>query len=232
MIRVAASSVPAVTADQMREVDRIMVEELHIELVQMMENAGRSLAELAIRLFGPQRATVLAGPGGNGGGGLVAARHLANRGVSVRVALSRPAAEMDRVPAHQLRILERMGVPIAGEPAPAEVILDALIGYSLHGDPTGHAGELIEWANGQPVPVLALDTPSGLDATTGEPGSPCVLATATLTLALPKTGVMKAPQVVGRLFLADISVPPSVYARMGIDAPFLFREDVIVEIGD
>jgi NAD(P)H-hydrate epimerase len=80
--------------------------------------------------------------------------------------------------------------------------------------------------------VLALDTPSGLDVTTGEPGSPCVHATATLTLALPKTGVLKATQWVGRVFVADISVPPSVYRRMGIDVPFLFREDAIVEIGD
>ena len=227
-----ASSVPTVTADQMREVDRIMVEELHIELVQMMENTGRNLAELAIRLFEPVTATVLAGPGGNAGGGLAAARHLSNRGVSVRVVLSRPAAEMAPVPAHQLRILDRMGVPAAGEAEPADVIVDALIGYSLRDDHARPAAALIEWANTQPAPVLALDTPSGLDATTGEPRSPRIRATATLTLALPKTGVVKAPQWVGRLFVADISVPPSVYRRMGIDAPSVFREDAIVEIGD
>ncbi len=209
-----------------------MVEELHIELVQMMENAGRSLAELAIGLLGPRTVTVLAGPGGNGGGGLVAARHLANRGVSVRVVLARTAAQMAPVPAHQLQVLEQMGVPTAGEAGPADVILDALIGYSLHGDPTGRSGELIEWANEQPSLVLALDTPSGLDATTGEPGSPCVEATATLTLALPKTGVLKAPHWVGRLFLADISVPASAYRRMGIDVPVLFRENAIVEIAN
>ena len=72
---------PAVTAAQMREVDRAMVEDFHIELVQMMENAGRNLADLAVRHFGPRSTVVLAGSGGNGGGGLVAARHLANRGV-------------------------------------------------------------------------------------------------------------------------------------------------------
>ena len=67
--------VPALTTDQMREVDRIMVEDLHIELVQMMENAGRSLAELAVARFSPAIVVVLAGPGGNGGGGMVAAEH-------------------------------------------------------------------------------------------------------------------------------------------------------------
>src|SRR6516165_2572501 len=77
----APEDLPALTADQMRAVDRAMIEDLHIDLVQMMENAGRNLAELAIRLFSPTTCVVLAGPGGNGGGGLAAARHLTNRGV-------------------------------------------------------------------------------------------------------------------------------------------------------
>jgi len=79
MRTVSRGAVPALTTEQMRAVDRAMVEDLHIELVQMMENAGRGLAELAITRFSPDSVTVLAGPGGNGGGGLVAARHLANR---------------------------------------------------------------------------------------------------------------------------------------------------------
>ena len=77
---------PSVTADQMREVDRAVIEDFHIELMQMMENAGRGMAEVAVDLFRPRRVLVLAGPGGNGAGGLVAARHLSNRGVMVRVA--------------------------------------------------------------------------------------------------------------------------------------------------
>jgi len=88
MTMIDSRSIPALTASQMREVDRIMAEDLHIELVQMVENAGRSLAELALRRFRPATVTVLAGPGGNGGGGLAAARHLANRGAGVRVTLS------------------------------------------------------------------------------------------------------------------------------------------------
>ena len=70
---------PALTVDQMRDVDRAMVHHFHIGLDVMMENAGRALADLAHRRFGPHKAIVLAGPGGNGGGGLVAARHLSNR---------------------------------------------------------------------------------------------------------------------------------------------------------
>ena len=77
--------VPAITTEQMIEVDRVMVEDLDIDLVRMMENAGRSLAVLAMTLFEPRTVQVLAGSGGNGGGALVAARHLSNRGVEVRV---------------------------------------------------------------------------------------------------------------------------------------------------
>jgi NAD(P)H-hydrate epimerase len=218
---------PAVTAAQMREVDRAMIEDFHIGLVQMMENAGAGLARLAVEAYTPSRVVVLAGRGGNGGGGLVAARHLANRGLVVHVVLAEPAAQLTPVPAHQLEILCRMGVPVttvspAGPAAAAldqvgevDLILDALIGYSLLGDPTEPTAGLIRWANAHPAPVLSLDTPSGLDVTTGVAAHPCLLADATLTLALPKTGLLRTREV-GRLHLADISVPPLLYQRMGM----------------
>lgn len=221
--------IPALTREQMREVDRIMVEDLHIDLAQMMENAGRNLAELALRRFQPNTVTVLAGPGGNGGGGLVAARHLANRGVDVRVTLSRPHADLGPVPAHQLDIVTRMGIPVPVDPHPATLLIDALIGYGLRGDPTGRAAELIDWANRQASPILALDAPSGLDVTTGRVGTPCIQATATLTLALPKIGLLDARHT-GQLFLGDISVPPALYRRLGLAVTPVFASDTIVEL--
>lgn len=137
--------------------------------------------------------------------------------------------ELAPVPAHQLDILLRMGVAVAPEPKPAAVILDALIGYSLRGDPAGRAAELITWANYHQVPVLALDTPSGLDVSSGRAGQPCIRATATLTLALPKVGLIGAPEV-GELYLGDISVPPSLYRAMGIEVAPLFGGDSIVRL--
>ena len=116
MRTVSRTAVPALTTEQMRAVDRAMVDDLHIELVQMMENAGRSLAELAITRFSPTSVTVLAGPGGNGGGGLVAGRHLANRGCQVQIVFSEPG-RLTPVPAHQADILARMGVTIASRPS-------------------------------------------------------------------------------------------------------------------
>src|SRR6516162_8691981 len=228
MRAVSRSAVPALTTEQMRAVDRAMVDDLHIELVQMMENAGRNLAELAITRFSPGSVTILAGPGSNGGGGLVAARHLANRGCQVQVVLSEPD-RLTPVPAHQADILARMGVSTASRPATANLVIDALIGYSLRGDPAGAAAELITWANDQAAPILALDTPSGLDLTTGMAGAPAIWATATLTLALPKVGLLDAPSA-GELYLADISVPPLVYQRMGIAVPPLFRQSSLLQI--
>src|SRR5215472_9001334 len=115
MRTLSRGAVPALTTEQMREVDRAMVEDLHIELVQMMENAGRNLAELAITRFSPASVTVLAGTGGNGGGGLVAARHLANRDCQIQVVLSEPD-RLTPVPAHQADILAQMGVTITRQP--------------------------------------------------------------------------------------------------------------------
>ncbi|HDH03838.1 MAG TPA: NAD(P)H-hydrate epimerase, partial [Actinobacteria bacterium] len=219
-------AIPLISADQMREVDRIMIEEVGIELIQMMENAGRNLADLAIRRFAPGSVVVLAGNGGNGGGGLVAARHLANRGVRVTVILVATSAKLTRVPGHQFGILQRMGVEIAVNPTAADLVVDAMIGYSLSGDPTGRSAELIDWAN-QQAAVLSLDNPSGLDVTTGVAGSPCVAATATMTLALPKTGLVTADQA-GELYLADISVPPSVYSSIGLGQVDLFADGTII----
>ena len=219
-----------ITTDQMREVDRVMIEDLHITLLQMMENAGRNLSTLAQRRFAPGRVTVLAGPGGNGGGGLVAARHLANRGIDVTVTPARPVEDFAEVPAHQASILSRMGVPFNADPQPADLVIDAVIGYSIQGDPRGRAVDLIRWANESEAPILALDGPSGLDLTSGRAGDPTIAATATMTLAMPKQGLGEHPDLVGELYLADISVPPSVYESLGIEVGDMFGSEFVVRI--
>jgi len=101
----------------------------------------------------------------------------------------------------------------------ADLVVDALIGYSLRGAPRGRTAELIGLCNGSARRVLALDVPSGRDATTGEAPGSVVRPERTMTLALPKTGLARLP---GDLYLADVGVPPEVYARLGISlaAPF------------
>lgn len=237
-------SVPSLTTAQMIEVDRAMMEDYGIELIQMMENAGRCLADLTRRRFldgDPRGRTVvvLAGRGGNGGGALVAARRMHNWGADVQVFLTSESEGFEGVPGHQLNILERMEVTIRGSGAlkgqsEVAVILDGMIGYSLRGAPRGAAAEAIEWANRQSAPVLSLDVPSGLDATEGAGLEPVVRADATLTLALPKEGLYSRSVVeyVGELYLADISVPPALYEseRIGASPGPLFWENDILRL--
>lgn len=236
------SAIPVVTAAEMREVDRLMVEEYGVWLMQMMENAGRNLAELARRQLGGsvlgKDLIVAAGQGNNGGGGLVAARHLANWGAGVAVLLE--GAGLSGVPALQWEILKRLPLEkrLAQDALSAltdykgDLIIDALIGYGLAGPPRGWTACLIEAINDQNRPVIALDVPSGLDATTGEIYHPCIRATATLTLALPKAGLMKpgAREAVGALYLADIGVPETLYEKLGLAVGRLFARDAIIPV--
>jgi NAD(P)H-hydrate epimerase len=229
--------VPAVTADQMRAVDRMAVEEFGLGILQMMENAGRNLAlhvmdmlDLAQASPGGGRrgeVTVLAGSGGNSGGGLCCARHLNNRGFKVWVVLDRDPRMLRGAAAHQLNILQAAGVQPA-DPTQAgelmgrsQIVVDALIGYGLRGAPRGRTAELIKLCNQHAARVLSLDVPSGLDATTGEAPGPVVRPERTLTLALPKTGLQRVP---GDLYLADIGIPPEVFQRLGVPFQPPFEE--------
>ena len=238
------STVPSISTEQMREVDRLMIEEYGITLVQMMENAGRDLAQLARERFlagdpRGKRVLVLAGTGGNGGGGLVCARRLHNMGADVSVNLSSPPERMADVTRMQLGILERMGVAseVAGPDAvlpSADLAVDALIGYSLKGALSGPTAALVRAANESEAPVLALDVPSGVEGTTGEVHEPAIHAAATMTLALPKLGLEAeaARADVGELYLADIGVPPSLYARLtpAVEVGAIFATDEIIKL--
>ena len=241
---------PYLTTEQMVEVDRAMIEDFKIGLIQMMENAGRNLASLARRRFfdgnpSGRKVVVLSGTGGNGGGSLVAARRLHNWGASVTVFTTKSAPDFTPVPAHQLDILHRMKVSVSEAGVPREpheddepaLILDGVIGYSLKGAPRGAAADLIRWANAQHergVPILALDAPSGVDTTTGTVFDPAIRATATMTLALPKEGLRQkgVEERVGEFYLADISVPPGLYSEpaLALSVGHLFAEEDVIRL--
>lgn len=230
--------IPAITRAQMIEVDRFMIEEFDITLLQMMENAGRNLAILARDILGGElrdkNITVLCGGGNNGGGGLAAARHLVNWGAGVLVCLAVPANKLKDTPAHQLRTLQRMKVPVSNSlpSGDTDLIIDALIGYGLRGEPRGKTAQWIQKANRAKVPILSLDIPSGLDADTGSPSGDCIRAHMTLTLALPKAGMRAAgaAQYLGDLYIGDIGVPPALLREIGIDSVHLFTSSPIVKI--
>jgi len=225
--------VSSLSVDQMREVDRIVMAEMGPSLLQMMENAGSVLAEFTCEQWprgvrvGP--VVVLAGAGHNGGGGLCAAYHLLCQGANVCVCLGGGESSLKKATAKQLlRFREAGGLVIDIEEMlglTPFLVIDALIGYGMHGVPCGLIAELIHWASAGSAPVLSLDIPSGLNADTGMPSHdtashPCIRATKTLTLALPKQGLTAA--CVGELWLADIGIPGSVFQMLGIDveSPF------------
>jgi NAD(P)H-hydrate epimerase len=237
------TDIPFITTDQMREVDRLMIDEFHIGLEQMMENAGRNLARLAVDRFldgapADKRVIVLAGSGGNGGGGLVAARRLAGWGARVSIHLTREPSELTGVPAIQLSALSGLDVRIRNginaADSSAGLIIDAIIGYSLSGPPTGIAADMITFANENPVPVLSLDVPSGLDSTTGEAHHPAMRSDATLTLALPKIGLKTAEARghIGELYVGDIGIPAALYRAesLQIEIPHIFDADDVVRV--
>ena len=130
--------VPALTTEQMRELDRVAIEETGPSLLQMMENAGRNLALLAMELMGTRwrsaRVVILAGSGCNGGGGICAARHLSNHGVSVSLCLAEPD-RMSEAAAIQRRIFQYTdGTEVRSSELAnleSDLIIDALIGYGL-----------------------------------------------------------------------------------------------------
>ncbi|MEX2210355.1 MAG: NAD(P)H-hydrate epimerase [Gaiellaceae bacterium] len=219
---VPGAALPWLELEQMRELDRIAVEEHGLTLERMMENAGRSLAELARRLLGGRVAgrsiAVLAGRGGNGGGGLVAARHLTNAGADVAVVLARTEG-LAPVTRDQLQILRSMGVAPGDPPAHADLVVDALLGYSQAGPPREDVARLIEWTHGRRV--VSLDLPSGILH------EPHVTAEATLTLAAPKRILL---DVAGMLYLADVSIPAAAYERLGVAWPPPFATSAIVRI--
>lgn len=237
-----ALPLPALSAQQMAEVDRLMTEELGVDTLQLMELAGQAVAAFTRNRFlggdaRGKRVTALCGSGGNGGDAMVAARLLNAWGATVAVHLTHAANDLTGAAAHQATILQKMGItpvtPDAGAPVldAVDVIIDGLLGFSLKGAPHGTTQALIEDANRADIPVMAIDVPSGLDATTGETPGVCIRAAATLTLALPKKGLGTGPgrSAAGDIAVADIGVPPSVYGHIGVrldSPPFAARSFV------
>lgn len=239
-----ALAVPTLDNDQTRAIERLLTDDFRIDPLQQLENAGRALAELAVRMIdlplNDAAVLVLAGKNNHGAAALVAARHLLARGAWVQIAGTHPPEQYKDLSAHQLAILQAMGTTFlwreegAATPLPeVDLMLDAMIGYGMRGDPRGRARDLVLQANGSHTPILSLDVPTGVDSEDGACFQPHIRAAATLALALPKRGLLIPParSACGRLFVADQAWPLDVYAEVGIDdPPLLFRQDSLVEL--
>lgn len=242
-----ASEVPMVSAAEMREIQRVAIEEYDLAILQLMENAGASAARLAMAMLGGkaqgQRVVVLAGGGNKGAAGLCAARHLSNWGFLVEPIFGAVEEEMSPTARRQAQILRasRVEAHLDGGQSEltleehlhrADLVIDALVGYGLQGPPVGIAAAAVEMASGSGRPILSLDVPTGVDATTGEIARPAIIATTTLFLDLPKRGPMEpvCREHVGILYLADLGVPRRVFDRFGIVVQGVFSEGPLIRI--
>jgi NAD(P)H-hydrate epimerase len=208
---------------QMAEADRLTVA-AGTPGVVLMENAGASVAREIVDRWLPRPVTILCGPGNNGGDGFVTARHLAEAGWPVRVAL---LGSRDRLTGEARHHAERWSGAV--EPVTsaaldgAELIVDALFGAGLDRALEGPAAETLAAASGKAVPIIAIDVPSGVMGDTGE-GLGAVAADLTITFFRKKPGHLLLPGRVlcGEILLADIGIPASVLETI---APDTFEND-------
>jgi ADP-dependent NAD(P)H-hydrate dehydratase / NAD(P)H-hydrate epimerase len=213
----SGTPIPTLRSAQVREVDRLTEARFGVPTAWLMEAAGWQIARHC-----RGRAVVLCGRGNNGGDGLAAARHLHRWGRLAGVACT-DAGALRGPAADEAAALRALGVAIAAEAdlRDAQVVVDALLGTGLSRPAGGQIAEWIEVVNASGRRVVAVDVPSGLDADTGLAAGPCVRASLTVTLGLPKPGLTTAdgPAYTGEVWVADIGVPFEAYEAIGVTVP-------------
>jgi hydroxyethylthiazole kinase-like uncharacterized protein yjeF len=234
------------TAEEMQHCDRVAISKFGIPSIVLMENAGRSVADVAEGEFGPvtrKLIYVLCGKGNNGGDGFVVARHLHSRGGKVKVFLVARASNLKGDPKTNLAILQetikkersstlqlydKAGASnLKKQPSP-DLIIDALFGTGFSGAVKGEYEKIIRWMNGSDARVIAVDVPSGVDADNGKVENVAVAADATVTMGLRKIGLLvyRGRECSGTVRVADIGIPRIVYQRSGIRTWYVQRADV------
>jgi len=216
-----------VDASTMRQLDERAIKGYGIPGVILMENAGRGVTDLILKGF-PQvlgkKVAIFAGKGNNGGDGLVVARHLSNRGVKVAVYLLGRTTDIKGDARANLDIWKAMKGEVreilssedikgyGSEIRHAGLIVDAIFGTGLLSSVEGLYGEVIDFINSLHKPVVSIDVPSGLDASTGHILGHCIKAEVTATMALPKIGLLLYPGAgyAGRIEVIDIGMPKAL----------------------
>lgn len=168
---------------------------------------------------------MLAGTGNNGGDGLAAARHLHRWGRLVRVCCT-DRSKLKDAAALEADALEAAGVRIEDDLVldGAEAVVDALLGTGLSRPPNGRYAAWIDVVNASGLEVVSVDVPSGLESDSGEMLEPCVRASRTVTLGLPKPGLLtkSAKAMVGEIEVVDIGLPAPALSAVGIETRGIF----------
>ena len=229
-----------VTVEEMREIDRKTIEEFRVPSLQLMEKAGRNVAEVAGEMLRSplgKRIAILAGRGNNGGDGFVAFRYLVEKGAEVSVYLLGKKEEVrgdallnfKKLTQPVMEVKERKDLEGLREAiSRVDLIIDALLGTGTRGEIKGILKETIEILNGSGKPIVSVDIPSGLEGDKGEPLGVCVKAARTVTMGLPKLGLVLYPgaEYVGELDVAGIGIPSEVLDDGNLKVNLLGEEDV------
>ena len=232
-------------SEQMRQIDQCAINEFKIPGIVLMENAGAGTVVLMERLLGSLEGLlfpIFIGPGNNGGDGLVIARHLHQRkAVPLLMFLVEPG-RLKGDSAANLAIVEKLGLTslictnsktlknmlgtieqMSLKHGPPAALIDSIFGTGLDRDIDGHFSEAIELINNlssaRNIPVIAVDTPSGLSSNNGEILGCCIRAWTTATYGYPKLGqaLPSSRSLVGELQVIDIAIPPEVCERVPVD---------------
>ncbi len=228
------------TSQEMRNIDRRAVRNFGIPGTVLMENAAAAIMAEMERFFGGLaglKVGILCGKGNNGGDGLALARRLRIRGVPVRVALLAPFATLQGEAKVNLAILRKTDVEIVQNASTqaiaslvewSDVLVDALLGVGLSSPLKGNYAFAVELLNAAGRPVVAVDVPTGVNSDTGEVMGSAVRADLTVTMALPKRGLVLFPGAshAGKVRVADIGIPPEVIEKEAIKVSLLEGHDL------
>lgn len=228
---VPIASVPTVTADQAREIDRRLREDAGLELGQILEHVGRAtthaVRQLAEGDVSDASVTVLVGPGGNGAGGMATARLLAAAGADVHVL----AVDDPLLPLEGLRAIGVAAAAFSADEDMGDIVVDAMLGVGADPPVRGPVEAAITWLRRRDVPVVAVDLPSGIHPEEGLRGD-CVTADVTIALGAPKPAHHERIVVpyVGDLYLADLGIPPRIWRAVGVGPVDVFGRGPLVRL--
>jgi NAD(P)H-hydrate epimerase len=229
------------TAPQMQSIDARTTARFEIPSLVLMENAALAVVDAIFEHYRDcERAAIVCGTGANGGDGLAVARHLENRGVVPSVFIVGDREKIKGDAEINLRICERLSLPMYDivdaeslddalvHAAEADIVVDALFGTGLNRAPEGLYAEVVRAINELTLPVVAVDLPSGANASSGTPFDPCVRAAVTVTFAAPKLCHVFEPaaSLCGEVIVADISIPAAAIEDEGVTLALTTPSDV------
>ncbi|HWS70744.1 MAG TPA: NAD(P)H-hydrate dehydratase, partial [Thermoanaerobaculia bacterium] len=229
------------TADQMRNIDRRATESFGVPSIVLMENAAIAVVDAIFEHYpAADRIAIFCGLGANGGDGFAIARHLENRGVVPLLFIAGDRSLISGDARTNLTVCERLGIPIyemrdiehvddaLAHASDADAIVDALFGTGLNRPPSGVAAEVIRGIAELRLPVIAVDLPSGANATTAELFDPCIQAEVTVTFAAPKLCHVFEPAALqcGEVIVADITIPDAAIEDENVTLALITPRDV------